>query len=634
MKIRGIGLKNFRNHKDSYLALEKTNFIVGANNSGKSSVKGGLELALTGKTGWTGSRNFKDLIANGEDQALVEVELDGLGIIERGIRATGSYIELNSSKLPGKELEQEMIDNFGLTTDILSSVLSSTEFLGLSDNKQKDFLFTLTGAKLDVDKIIEFMIEPTDKAIEAINKELSGIVDIDQLDTIYKEFFAERKFKKKVRDDLKSKLELMDIVPSSSGIDTKAVNESFTENEKAKRVLIGKKATISQKSKQKKQLESYIIENDKKIVVLKDKIDKDIDVAKSEELLFDFVADISKAETDIDNQKKIINIRKENITLVSKMLTKLSTPSCPLSDKLVCKTDKTPLMSEFKEDIEKSEKDLDKAEKSLAKANLKLAMLKAKKQHIESQVKLVADLYEVETRQKQLVKDLSEIKVETLEGIEEQIKSYEEVTEQLNEKIMFHKAWEKEKKTYEKLIKDLAMAEEELVLYEYLVKEFSSKGVKSRILEKIIGPIEKHCNKTLSKLTDEVYAVEFDFSDGFDLLVSNKTGKSNVNLLSSSEKLRIGIVLQDAINEVTGAKILLIDDAEIMDRANRELFINLINTIESNYDTIIIIATSNSLTDTSTFASYMKSKCAVFTVDSGNVDKAIWEEERKKVVPF
>ena len=48
------------------------------------------------------------------------------------------------------------------------------------------------------------------------------------------------------------------------------------------------------------------------------------------------------------------------------MKTKLDTNKCPLSDKLICNTDKTPLLSEFNEQI----KFYEEKEKKLKKYNI------------------------------------------------------------------------------------------------------------------------------------------------------------------------------------------------------------------------------------------------------------------------
>lgn len=618
MKIRGVGLKNFRNHKDSHLVLGKKNLVVGDNNSGKSSIKGAIELALTGRSDWTGSRNLRELIYHGKDEAVVEVEVDRLGILEREIRTTGNRVRLNGSVLPDKELEKELQDNFKINYNILGSIISSSEFLNLRPAEQKDFLFNLTGATLTVEKIIEFMEEPSLAAIEKIDEHLTGTVDIDQLDTIYKEFTNERRFKRKVRDDYKSKLELMEIVPSSSGVDIEKVKKAAQAFESGKRILVGERATIKEKENQKKRIMSYIEDADKKINILSKKVDEKIDIAGAEELVFDLITKENSIEKDLEIHRNNVSIRGQNIKTFESMLKKLSTSSCPLSDQLVCNTDKTPLISEFEKEINENKKELEKSLKEGKKLKEQSLSINKEKKHIEDQIKIVTDLDEAKERKAKLEKDLSEIKIESTETIDKGIKKYDEKLEGLSQKIRAHETWVKERKTYEKMLKELAEAEEEFKLYEYLVQEFGPKGVKSRILEKIIKPIEKHCNQTLSVLTDSIYTIHFDFTNGFDLVINHKSGIVKSNLLSSSEKLRIGIVIQDAINSITGAKLLIIDDAEIMDERNRKLLVNLLEKIEANYDTIIIIATMNK-EECELLYDELKEDYSVFEVEDGAV---------------
>ena len=211
---------------------------------------------------------------------------------------------------------------------------------------------------------------------------------------------------------------------------------------------------------------------------------------------------------------------------------------------------------------------------------------------------------------------MESVKIDDKSLLTKEIEKYEVEIKELEEKRQAYNDWVRAKKSYEDLKKELEQATEEVEIYEYLVAEFSPKGVKQRILEKIIEPIQKHCNKTLSILTDGLYKLEFSFDGEFDILIENKSGKVSHKLLSSSEKQRIGIVIQDAINNLTNANLLFVDDAEMLDDDNFQLLEDLITKLKDKYDSIFVIATTG---DESKMASLKKEDSKVFLVADGAV---------------
>jgi len=56
MKINDLKLKDFRCHRDIMLKLDRVNVIIGRNGAGKTSIKDGIEYALTGLNRLTDGR--------------------------------------------------------------------------------------------------------------------------------------------------------------------------------------------------------------------------------------------------------------------------------------------------------------------------------------------------------------------------------------------------------------------------------------------------------------------------------------------------------------------------------------------------------------------------------------------------
>ena len=595
MKIRCLELKNFRNHENTFMDFNKVNFIIGSNNSGKSSIKGGLQYAITGENEWAPNGRFaKNLIRYGEKEASAEVEIEGLGLVKRTIRNNGSVVELNNNKLPNRELEKEIYTDLELTNDVINCVIESSRFLRMSPSEQKDFLFRLTNAVLTPEQIVNFMSEPSEEAKKIVLDKIKKRVLIEDLDKLYKYFFEERRFKKRELKNLQTKLEtIMEKVADESDVDIVLTTKQLEEQVSKRDLLLKRIAVISERENHKNRLIRILEDIERQIKKIEDRLDKSIDVSKAEETLFSLVTEVNNLELEMERYKTTYNTLNVQTKSLKSMLPKLLTTQCPLSEKITCRTDKSPLIEEMQKQIEENEKVMNDSKKQYRKLKKELDNITNKRKEIELQLKLAADLEDLSDRKNNIIKELEGIKIEDKSSLEAEFSKCELEIKKLEEDIKKHNEWVRARDVYEKLRKDFVKTRNEVKLYEYLVEEFSPKGVKQRILKKIIGPIQKYCNETLSTLTEGEYRIEFSFEDQFDIMIQNTTGKVSYRLLSSSEKLRIGVVIQDAINSLTNARLLIVDDVEMLDGNNFELFMEFIEEIEDRYDTIMVIATGD-----------------------------------------
>jgi DNA repair exonuclease SbcCD ATPase subunit len=599
------------------MVFDKVNYIVGNNNSGKSTIKGALQYAITGENeGAVSGRQSKDLIKHNEREASVEVEIDGLGLVKRIIRGSGNYVELNNSRLPNRELEKEIFDDFKLTNEMINCVILSSKFLEMKPSEQKDFLFRLTGAMLEPGQIIRFMDKPSEKAKDVVRKRVRGKVSIEDLDRVYKTFFDERRLKKRERERLATNLEAMGEVPSESGVDISAITKLLEEKTKNREDLMKKIAVINERINHEKWLKETLEGIERKIKAIDEKVDKSIVISDAEEILFGYVTEANSLEKGIEKCRAIFNTLNGQTKSLKAMLPKLTTTQCPLSEKLVCKTDKSSLIEDLKSQIKGNEDEMKKQQEKESALQNQLEDINKKKDNLKLQIDLAAQLEDLQRNREEIVKALESVKIDDKSLLTKEIEKYEVEIKELEEKRQAYNDWVRAKKSYEDLKKELEQATEEVEIYEYLVAEFSPKGVKQRILEKIIEPIQKHCNKTLSILTDGLYKLEFSFDGEFDILIENKSGKVSHKLLSSSEKQRIGIVIQDAINNLTNANLLFVDDAEMLDDDNFQLLEDLITKLKDKYDSIFVIATTG---DESKMASLKKEDSKVFLVADGAV---------------
>jgi hypothetical protein len=84
--------------------------------------------------------------------------------------------------------------------------------------------------------------------------------------------------------------------------------------------------------------------------------------------------------------------------------------------------------------------------------------------------------------------------------------------------------------------------------------------------------------------------VQFDLSDGFKILVDTPTGRRKSKYLSTSEKMRVGIAMQDVLNGLApGLGIMIVDDAEALTPDNKIALINTVLNLE-DFGTVIVLA--------------------------------------------
>ena len=315
---------------------------------------------------------------------------------------------------------------------------------------------------------------------------------------------------------------------------------------------------------------------------------------------------------------------KEAITRFKELKEKLNTDKCPLSERLVCNANKQPLIDEFNTQIEFYEKRqkelLGKIEKAKQTIEEKKNTQNKIRKNIEYMVWIENNTSILKSREEEF-KKIEVPNVEKTKEVKETLeKEWKSKNDLLNSLINIKKM--------EKLLKEVQEEEKNVLdninLYEYLVKEFEANGVRSRILKKIIEPLQIEAAKEMEMLESNA-SLKFSIDgEGFEVLIENETGIVPLEQLSASEKLRAQIVIQDIVNKLTGVGLLVIDEASILDKDNFKKLIDLINSIENSYGTIFVAITTNKK-EMQENANLLLSCCngdsSIFWVENGTINK-------------
>jgi len=145
---------------------------------------------------------------------------------------------------------------------------------------------------------------------------------------------------------------------------------------------------------------------------------------------------------------------------------------------------------------------------------------------------------------------------------------------------------------------DMIKKQSDLKKTEILVEAFGPKGIKTILLNRALTPLQNKISEKMQLLTDGKYTIDLRLKEkNFDIYITSKGIERSVKHLSTSEKLRTGIIMQDAISSMVGFKIMVIDQADMLDNNNKVLLWKLIDKIKDNYETIVILSTGLSVKD-------------------------------------
>ena len=144
--------------------------------------------------------------------------------------------------------------------------------------------------------------------------------------------------------------------------------------------------------------------------------------------------------------------------------------------------------------------------------------------------------------------------------------------------------------------------------YSILQEAFSKKGIPALLIEQALPMIEKEANHLLGKLSDGRMSVHFvtqkaysdtareDMKETLDIEIQDQVGIREYEMYSGGESFRINFAVRMALSRIlanrAGAKLrtLIIDEGfGSQDAAGRDKLIHAINTIQKDYDKVVVI---------------------------------------------
>jgi len=303
--------------------------------------------------------------------------------------------------------------------------------------------------------------------------------------------------------------------------------------------------------------------------------------SKSEkELLDSKLAANEKMMREITSSIKVI---ESDIASLNKILGALSEPVCPISEKLVCSTDKTGIRSELEGQVSAKEKLLVEQKDKLAglveeKNGLSASAEDFKKRETDYKTKL---LYkeQLEKEKSVVIAEPPKPNTSTLAVLRLRSASLREELDLIQK----YNTAEAAKKKFELLTKQVG-------IYEELVDQLSPKGgVRQKVLEHSVAPLQSYCNDKMKSVCPK-YDLVLDTSDGFKVFLADIATGETISYASAStgERVRIIYVLMSMFNALNGFRILILDNLNELDYEACMLLMGLVKEDIEDYDHIFL----------------------------------------------
>lgn len=563
--ITTISIRNFKGIEDLQLNAKKLNAIIGKCGSGKSSLLDAIRFALTGKAG-------KEVIRKGCREASVVLRFSDNSTIER-IRRTSE----NISKCNGKSSTKRSLDEFLTARNMnpcwIESLCSVDWFAGLSSKDLNNFFMTILPLRAKAETVVELVAQLdkdlTEKKEKYLMEEIlkkQEIFSFNDLANGYNTAYTVRQELKRKYNEMLPRCTFNETVPAKTREDIEKELNNISQVEAAEKEY----------SKRLKEYASSKKQHDLAIKRL-DEMKKELDTYSSckkpkEETKTQAEADRKLFQVHIKRTNEYIGTINSTLDLLKRTLDNLDKPICPISEKLICTTDKSQLKEELLSLIQKNENALASNKEFLAKCEDQVR----KRDDIISNYQKEVYRYEQKTT---LENNISKFIVpEILPEPQKVEKAHLEAKKkELLDLLSILSRYEKVQQNK----KELAKIKDKYDLAQFAVKVLDSKiGIPALILQRTLRFFEKKCNEKASLLR-EGFQIYFLSDNGITIQVSPGKGKPFVDMkeVSTGEFVCVAYILMTMIGEATKCHLFLIDN---LDRLDTEYLNALLSLLEED----------------------------------------------------
>lgn len=297
-----------------------------------------------------------------------------------------------------------------------------------------------------------------------------------------------------------------------------------------------------------------------------------------------------------------LNSHQSSLKMFSEALERLNTSVCPLSDKIRCTVDKTPIQSELRTNIDTLTATINEISQKITEADANLEKIREDIKKKEETVLLWKNKQQLIERYNQMIANQPQTPIPPAIQVPD-LQAKQTLLLQLQNEL----AMAERKEQLYLVTGQLSEAHVQYHIYNYLTRELDPKGT---VMECIMMSYVSHLNALIDNKVlqfSQDWKIGFIFDNGIVPTLTNLT-QNKVDIpypvLSTGEKAIVALFITDMLNALstrqitdangnvyyTGSKTLLIDDIEKLDEIN---FNNFISTLQypdilNRYDNIVI----------------------------------------------
>lgn len=570
MKIKEISIKDYKGIGDVTINPERINMLTGECGSGKSSVLDAIRFALGGKA------DRSDINSNAKE-AMVTVVFEDESSISRTRKEDGIVCKCNGKAASAKAVNEFLKSRCGIDASLFDAMSSVDYFKELSKKDLTELFLSILPVQINFDAMVKLIEQKNGKPLTDKEKEylqnrfpkMPAQFGLDAIDKAQKEVYGQRA---KVNANLKA-------VTARCAFDEQSLPDETKEQLEKKLYEIAKKESEFNNH-------AKLITNYNKAVKARNDAQKRMDSLKKSAETYKDVnkpdsAVLEKAKNDREQFQKAINqanqmiaTLKSNIELFNRTLENLDKPVCPISEKLICTTDKSGIKNELIALIGDNSTALKQQNDFVKRCQEQIVLRDSR---IESYQKNVISYNQKVT----ILKQINEFVFPELPERPADLKAvdFAQQKSDINKKMSILAQYEMVKK-YKKEQLDLQSAS---ALCETAMQILDVKqGVRSLILKQALTPFERLCNQKASVLR-KGFQIKIECEDGIEFSVKPYDGDGvkyiPMNMVSTGEFVFVGYLLMSVIQAVTGSKYLVIDN---LDRLDKQSFAALIKLIDGD----------------------------------------------------
>ena len=608
MKIERIALQDFKCFEDLNIRFTKpVNLIFGENASGKTTIAQAIALALTGRVnGQNGGSDRRPLVRHDAEEFSVSVSLS-----QNGLPGRLEHYDLTQYAGAKESTDPETLFQ-GLKTnrETLGALLETTGFLSLHPDEKKRILFELLpDLKVDGSNMARYLgawlkARPEMLAKHDITPDedlLGMLASPATLEEAYDQAYEERRIARR-------ELKIMGDSPRlPRGLTREQLETSLTrkrEELSSLHVAIGE--TKGMAEGERRQIERELANIAQELERLETLL-RDADPEEIETRLDDLEKERLAVGKEIQSLKEdYAALQRETGKLLarqeqeekSRAKAKTFTGHCPVFPEVICKTkavtsrvmavvaDQAGINAAIEAQTGKTNdvvRRLREKEETLNQTNGGIAAVKNALARLAEARRKEGDLREKRRELEAVLAAVGEDKAAETERLKERIALLQG---QIREESELLAALEKAER-----IRTLEVRASKL---EVLTQAFSPKGIMSELMQSAASSLMTLANGLMGELTGNRYALDIDFEEGFRIFLCDyeKSARTEVNLISASERFRVGIVLQAVLSELAGLRFMVIDGIDILDQTNRGFFFQFLRKALPRFDQIIGFCTT------------------------------------------